>query len=169
MKFLCDAMLGHLARDLRLLGYDAAYDAQATDRALLERARREARTLLTMDRALAQRAGPDGVLVRAVDADAALVEVLDALDLRPPPDALLTRCTRCGGALVPVPSAAAGDAVPPEVAQAHPTLDRCAACGHHYWEGTHARNIRARLRPLLDGRDPRQPREGRPERGRAER
>lgn len=147
-RFLCDAMLGHLARDLRLLGYDVAYDPRVDDDELLEQARRDGRLLLTKDRELARRAGRDARLVQAVPATEALREVLDALHLRPEPTAMLTRCTRCGGRLAPVASSEASDAVPRSVLDAHAVLDRCSRCGHHYWEGTHARSIRERLLPL---------------------
>ena len=65
MRFLCDAMLGRLARWLRAAGHDAllARDAQQ-DRDLLETAAQEDRVLLTLDRALAgRRAGQGRVLL----------------------------------------------------------------------------------------------------------
>ena len=52
-KFVCDEMLGRLARYLRAAGYDTAMaSGGAPDRQWLEVARREARTLLTCDRQL---------------------------------------------------------------------------------------------------------------------
>ena len=41
--FFADAMLGRLARWLRMLGYDTAYDKAITDQALIERALVEGR------------------------------------------------------------------------------------------------------------------------------
>lgn len=52
-RFLCDVMLGRLARWLRALGHNAAYDHAADDPALLRRAARERRTLVTRDTQLA--------------------------------------------------------------------------------------------------------------------
>src|SRR4051812_44364126 len=53
--FLLDVGLGSLARRLRLLGLDAAYDRTADDAALAERAGAEDRVLLTQDRGLLMR------------------------------------------------------------------------------------------------------------------
>ena len=45
--FVADGHLGRLARNLRLLGFDVAYDPQADDRQLLRVMERENRALLT--------------------------------------------------------------------------------------------------------------------------
>ena len=52
MKFLCDAMLGGLAKWLRAAGYDAYYAREGTDvsdRTLTAKALEEGRVLLTSD------------------------------------------------------------------------------------------------------------------------
>jgi uncharacterized protein with PIN domain len=144
-RFLCDAMLGDVARDLRLLGFDVAYDADVDDTTLLDRARREARVLATRDRQLAQRAGPLGALVAPGEGTA---ELLAALGLRPDPAAFLSRCTRCGGALRDVAAAARADRLPPDVAARHQVVRECDACGHLYWKGSHVDAIRRRLGDL---------------------
>ena len=53
--FIADAMLGRLARWLRMLGYDTAYEKAISDQALIERALAEGRWVLTRDRYLAKR------------------------------------------------------------------------------------------------------------------
>ncbi|MGC8839517.1 MAG: Mut7-C RNAse domain-containing protein, partial [Anaerolineae bacterium] len=55
--FLLDGMLGRLARWLRILGYDAAFEPDLEDAQLVRRARAEGRILLTRDRDLARRRG----------------------------------------------------------------------------------------------------------------
>src|SRR5438132_6069424 len=52
IRFTVDGHLGKLARHLRLLGFDVAYDPPAEDRQLLEIMKRENRALLTRDRRL---------------------------------------------------------------------------------------------------------------------
>ena len=51
-RFIADAMLGRLARWLRLLGFDCAYDGGIDDETLVRRALREGRIILTRDRSL---------------------------------------------------------------------------------------------------------------------
>ena len=59
LRFFCDAMLASLARWLRAAGHDTALaSASATDRAILDTCRAEARILVTRDRHLAGQAGP---------------------------------------------------------------------------------------------------------------
>jgi uncharacterized protein with PIN domain len=53
--FFADAMLGRLARWLRMLGYDTAYEKVISDEALTARVLTEQRWLLTRDRYLVQR------------------------------------------------------------------------------------------------------------------
>ena len=55
IRFMADAMLGRLARWLRILGYDTAYEKVITDDVLIERVLRENLWLLTRDGYLAQR------------------------------------------------------------------------------------------------------------------
>src|SRR4029077_15838997 len=51
-RFVADGHLGRLTRNLRLLGFDVAYDCHADDRQLLGIMESENRALLTRDRRL---------------------------------------------------------------------------------------------------------------------
>ncbi|MHC4429729.1 MAG: Mut7-C RNAse domain-containing protein [Planctomycetota bacterium] len=51
-RFMADAMLGRLARWLRLLGFDTAWEADIDDTDLVRRAAEERRIVLTRDRIL---------------------------------------------------------------------------------------------------------------------
>lgn len=150
-RLLCDEMLGRLARDLRLLGFDVAYVHPPDDTALLALARREGRLLLTRDRELARRAGAQGHYVEAEALDAQLDEALRVVGVRPDPGAFLSRCAHCGGRLEEAASRDVAAALPEGVAARHPVVQRCAGCGHLYWAGTHVARIRARLGRHLDG------------------
>ncbi|MDX6381183.1 MAG: uncharacterized protein QOI57_2207, partial [Rubrobacteraceae bacterium] len=58
MKFLCDAMLGGLAKWLRAAGYDTYYARDGTDisdGSLVRMALEEGRVLLTSDRGFLER------------------------------------------------------------------------------------------------------------------
>lgn len=145
MRFLLDAMLGKLARDLRALGYDAAYETDANDDALLERARRSDRVLITRDVALADQAGDDGVLLDHRDPDVQLANLLERLDLEPDPDGFLSRCLGCNE---PLQEANEPDGLPPDLEDA-PHWS-CPGCGNVYWIGTHAHDMLDRLSPYLD-------------------
>lgn len=150
-RFCCDAMLGGLARWLRLAGYDATTPAVADDAVLAAVARREGRWLLTRDRRLAARAGPRVLCVRATAVAEQLREVGVRLRLAPDPARFFSRCSRCNGTLEPLDRGCAAALVPPFVATHTRAFSRCPNCGQVYWPGTHHGRILARLRESLRG------------------
>ena len=87
-------MLGRLARWLRILGYDTAYEPQVADAQLIRCGREERRIVLTRDRALASRlAFADRLLLESEAVLEQLRQVVAAFDLDWR-DRLFTRCTR---------------------------------------------------------------------------
>ncbi|WP_435069444.1 Mut7-C RNAse domain-containing protein [Haloplanus sp. C73] len=143
-RFLCDAMLGKLARYLRMCGHDTAYALDRgveADDDIATLARREDRRLLTRDADLAART--DGAIrLAAKDIEGQLRE-LDAAGVRLSlPDAP-RRCGRCNGALDPVDSAASTPDHAPDPSETD--VWECVSCGAHFWKGSHWDDVRARL------------------------
>jgi len=134
-RFLLDVHLGGLARRLRLLGLDAAYDPDADDPVLAKRAATEDRVLLTQDRGLlCRRAVRAGALVRGAATAAQLDDVLDRFA---PPLAAWTRCTSCGGLLEPVSPQQVASQLKPGTRRSYQHFARCTDCGQVYWRGAH--------------------------------
>lgn len=151
-RFMVDAMLGNVVRELRLLGFDAAYAGTAPDAAILRRCQAEGRVLVTRDRALARRARPVvAVPVSATEPGEQTPEVLRQLpslrlrDVRP-----FSQCLECNGLLRPLSADAARARVPDHVALAHREFRECPECGRVYWPGGHRRRLEHRLRRLLE-------------------
>lgn len=138
-------MLGRLARWLRALGYDTAYDPAVDDPDLVARAGAEGRVLLTRDRHLVEHLRPARpVLVRSEAPLAQLREVAEACRLGPPPG-LFARCTVCNGALRPATAAEVEARVPDRVRRRGGAVWRCDGCGRVYWDGSHTRRMRRTL------------------------
>jgi uncharacterized protein with PIN domain len=135
-------MLGRLARWLRTLGYDTAYDDGIADADLVRRAFLEARTILTRDRRLPREWRIEGCLVleseRPLDQ---LGEVVGAFQLAPPARPF-TRCRVCNARTEPVPRGEVAGRVPGRVYEAERSFSRCVGCGRIYWEGSHTRRMR---------------------------
>ncbi len=149
-RFLADAMLGTLARWLRLLGYDCAFGGVAAEDAdLAAEARAEGRWLLTRDRELAS-VGPRTVLVRSEGLEDQLVEVLSRLELHPDPTLDAARCAECNGELATAERGQVADDVPPYVLATAERFMRCTACGRVYWPGSHGDRIRRRLERVVE-------------------
>jgi uncharacterized protein len=141
-RLLVDAMLGRLARWLRLMGYDAAYWRDGSDEALIAAAKAADRLIVTRDHALAGRRGVRALLITSEALDEQLAEAQAALGGDPKP---FTRCSECNGALVDLPHAAARDLVPLYVWQTQAQFRRCSGCGRIYWKGTHWPALHGRL------------------------
>lgn len=147
MHVICDAMLGRLAKWLRILGVDAAY-AQVDDHELARRARAEDRVLLTRDRELAKRRGIRTLLIDVDELDAQLVQVVAAFGLEPVLDT--ARCPVCNVALRQLERVNVRDRVPPYVYQQHRIFRECPECGRVYWRGTHWQRMQQRIARLRD-------------------
>ena len=139
---LVDAMLGRLAKWLRLAGYDAAYWRDGSDEALIDRAQAEGRLIVTRERQLAGRRGVHALFIAAETLDAQIAEARAALGGDPQP---FTRCAECNAALADLAREAARDLVPPYVWSTQTEFRRCPGCGRVYWKGTHWPAVQARL------------------------
>ncbi len=156
-KFLCDAMLGSLARWLRFFGFDTLYlEPGAEDQVLADRARAEGRWLLTRDRELAS-GGPRTTLVRAGDLEGQLVEVFERLSLRPVPTLEYARCGECNGLIEEATRDQVAAVTPPHVLATAPRFRRCAGCGRVYWPGSHGSRIVERMEAVVNRLEPQAP------------
>ena len=133
--FAVDAMLGTLAKWLRLSGYDTVFDGKLDDDSLLAVAIAEGRLLLTRDRGLADRAGKIGIYVDVIGSREQLEFVKARLS--PAPADALTRCSLCNGWLEGIDHAAARGMVPESVLFRHSEFRYCRGCGKAYWLGSH--------------------------------
>ena len=143
-RLLADGMLGRLARWLRMMGYDTAYDNRADDHELAHRSRLEGRILLTRDWELACRKGLTTVFIKSQMLDEQVRQVVAQIGA--PPESPLQRCSVCN---TPLEAAAAGqvtDRVPPYVLKAQQVFRICPGCGRVYWAGTHRDRILEQLK-----------------------
>lgn len=148
IQFMADAMLGRLARWLRILGYDTAYEKVITDEALVRRAVGEDRWLLTRDRRLTLRKLLRGrhTLIVSDDVDGQLRQLHQDLAI----DLDLThqrayRCADCNVVLTSIPYADAAPLVPPFVAQEYRDFLQCLHCRRLFWPGSHWQDLDRRL------------------------
>lgn len=150
-RFAADAMLGRLARWLRVLGYDTSYDMTLADPVLVRQAGEEGRILLTRDRHLLKELRPARAHeVRQDDPLLQLKDLVDTLELAPP-SALFTRCLLCNAVLRVLDDAEARPLLPADVQDVPGPVRQCPACGRLYWDGSHVRRMRAALERVLPG------------------
>jgi len=146
VRFLCDGMMGHLARWFRLLGFDAEYAGNVlSDDEILDHLARDPRVLVTRDVDLDRRARRKEfhtVLVPEGPLEDEVAHVLRAAGGRVEAARWFTRCTTCNGELVVKPLAAVRERVPEGVVDSTEGFRECDRCGQVYWEGTHVELIR---------------------------
>ncbi|MGD8328363.1 MAG: Mut7-C RNAse domain-containing protein [Acidobacteriota bacterium] len=148
-RFIADAMLGRLARWLRILGIDTAYEADIEDAELVRRALEEGRVILTCDRPLREEWRIEDILVLE---SWAVMEQLRAVvrhfglqeHIR-----LFSRCSCCNALLRAASAQDAAQGAPEYVLRTSDEFQRCPSCGRVYWEGTHTERIRRTLADLL--------------------
>ena len=147
-RFLLDAHLGRLARLLRMLGFDSAYDAGYESTRAIEIATGENRIILTRDRQLLKNARiTRGYWVRATEPREQIEEVVARLDLRSQ-FAPFTRCMECNGEIVDRTDTEVANRVPPRARARAEAFHQCAECGKIYWEGTHVERMRRLIEEL---------------------
>lgn len=146
-RFFVDAMLGNVARKLRLLGYDSRYDPGIDDADLIREAAGENRVIVTKDRELAgrcSRLGQEHVLVLGDGDVEQILQVRARLELG---DLEITGesaiCTRCNSPTEPLSRQDLSGVLLPKVARRHEKFWRCRACGSVYWKGTHIRDLQS--------------------------
>lgn len=146
MKFLVDAMLGKLAKWLRILGYDTLYYRDLEDEQLLRLAEAEGRVLLTGDEEL----GRHGMFISSDDWREQLRELAEAVELDT--SGVFTRCIECNVPLEPAGRAEVEGEVPPYILATQEEFGRCPRCGRIYWRGTHFAHTLAEVERIINKR-----------------
>ena len=135
VTFVADAMLGRLARWLRLMGYDTLYQPTAEDHDLARAARAEGRLLLTRDQELARRRGLRSLLIESDRLEDQLRQVLEELGLDN--KSVDARCALCNTSLQAISPSEVKSRVPAYVYARHDEFSWCPQCDKVYWRGTH--------------------------------
>ncbi len=152
MLFLIDAMLGNIAKKLRLFGYDSEYFSDIDDSALIEKAKNENRTIISRDRLLYDKAKKDGVssiyLTTNNEVDQFL-EILHNTKLKLSEISGDTaRCTKCNSITSSISKSEIEGKIPQGVLEFNEKFWKCDNCNQIYWEGTHIKNLKKFVRKL---------------------
>jgi uncharacterized protein with PIN domain len=145
-RFLCDVHLGAMARDLRLLGFDVAYNRQWTDCELAIKSDEEDRFILTRDRHLLMRKNiKKGLYIRNVNTASQVSEIINRLDLKDKCHPF-NRCLACNGILNPAePGTAIFNYVKVKIPEKVRLWCReytvCDSCRKVYWKGSHYQKL----------------------------
>ncbi len=135
--FDVDGMLGGLVKWLRILGYDAAFPCPGPTSLF--------RIFVTASPGKA-RAGD--VIITAEHRLQQLAEVLQQTGIVPDEALFFSRCILCNERVIPVPRDEVVAKIPDSIFRGGGPFHVCPKCGRVYWEGSHIRRVKTRLRAL---------------------
>ena len=148
MKFILTRELGRLAKWLRILGFDTAYEVEGSVSSLIIEALRESRIIITRNHRLPASRGIKTVLLKAETIKEQLGEVLETLKITPVPESMFSRCIICNEELLEIEKEVIKNKVPEFVFKTQTRFIICPQCKRIYWQGTHWGNVQNTLKEI---------------------
>jgi len=146
MRFVCDVMLGRLAKYLRILGFDAVY---ARDEAALEYYGRGADDPIFLTRRTKVTRFANAVRIRSESAREQLKEISGLIRSSLEPESVFNRCIECNTELTEVDKTEVESRVPEFVYHQYARFKQCPSCKRVYWEGSHGAGMVEILKEIL--------------------
>jgi hypothetical protein len=149
MNFVADRMLGKLAKELRMLGYDTVYYRGEDAYGLIRLAHEQGRVILTRNTKLLPRT-PEERIVRITEDRPSLQirELIRKGYISLSDENLLSRCLLCNVLLDGIPREEAEGKVPDFIFYQQKEFYRCPQCLRIYWQGSHQENMKRRIGEL---------------------
>jgi len=149
MKFIVDRMLGRLAKQLRMLGYDTLYYRGEDVYPLIRLARQEGRVILTRNTKLIPRR-PEDVILRITEDDLLLQlkELIQKGNIEMDEAKVFSRCLLCNALLDPISRKEVEGKVPDFIYYQQKEFFQCPQCQRIYWPGSHLENMQKRIAEL---------------------
>ncbi len=143
MKFLCDQMLGTLAKWLRIYGFDTFYaNSEIDDSELITISKKENRILISRDKKLLQRARRENLKTIEIKTTEINEQIVKAIsDKKIDYSKVLSRCILCNTTVDEIKKYEVKGKVPKKVFDNNETFWFCPKCKKIYWKGSHYENM----------------------------
>jgi len=152
MLFLVDAMLGNIAKKLRVLGFDSEYFSDIDDSKLIEKAKNENRTIISRDRHLIERARKNEISSVYITQENEIEQFLEILKITNIQLNEISgdsaRCTKCNSLTSKISKLELENKIPQGVLENNEKFWKCDDCDQIYWEGTHIKNLQEFVRKI---------------------
>jgi uncharacterized protein with PIN domain len=150
MKFLCDQMLGTLAKWLRIYGFDTFYATNDLDDSrLLDISKKENRILLTRDKKLIQIARRENIKtleIKTTDINEQISIVIK--EYKKDKNKILSRCILCNSKVEDLDKEEVKGKVPDRVFKGNEKFWFCKSCNKIYWKGSHYEKMYEKIKDL---------------------
>jgi uncharacterized protein with PIN domain len=145
-SFMADAMLGKIARKLRMFGFDTIYDPNIDDMDILDSSKNKGRIVLTSDRMLFKRCkkrGINTILTYKETEIENLVTIFSSLNINSINSQKVPYlCTSCNGLLnTIIDKNSIKYDIPVRLLHSNKLFYKCTNCRKIYWRGSHMEQI----------------------------
>ena len=150
--FFVDAMLGNIAKKLRLMGYDSKYLANIEDDELINQAKKDNRIIISRDEDLIRKSlklGLAAIFVKNRQEIEQFHEIIKKSNLKKfEMNGDRARCPNCNSKTESVDKKNIHKKIPNKVLEYHEKFWECKVCDKIFWEGTHIQNLQKFVRKL---------------------
>jgi uncharacterized protein with PIN domain len=149
-RFAAERPLGKLAKWLRILGFDTAYQTGGSLEKFVRNLER-GRILLCRSRRLPEQwLSTDTIRIESDHLPEQLKQIVTVLGLTAQDFNLFSRCIRCNLPIVELDKEMVRGKVPDFVWETQESFSRCPACDRIFWSGSHLERSRQQVQRLLD-------------------
>ena len=150
-----DAMLGNIAKKLRLLGYDSQYFSDIDDKELIKIAKKENRIIISKDEGLikrSQKLGIRSIHITKKEEIEQFLEIITSINLkRIQINGNSARCPKCNSLTESIDKNSIKEKIPQGVFNSNDNFWKCKCCNQLYWEGTHIKNLQEFVGKVNEG------------------
>lgn len=147
MKFVCDAMLGKLARYLRILGLDADHTGGA---GLPEHFNNDVGPPYFLTRRTKGIHYDRAIIIKSEKTPDQIREIREIIRPYINPQDIMNRCIECNVGLVDVKKIDVEQLVPEFIFHRYRVFRMCPRCRKIYWEGSHAEGMAELVREIME-------------------
>ena len=143
--FFVDAMLGNIAKKLRLMGYDSKYFSDIDDDELIQSAKKDERIIISKDEDLIRKSkkyGMQSIFVKNTEEIEQLRDIIKKINLKIIEiNGDRARCSNCNSKTIVVDKKNILQKIPSKVLEYNDKFWECKSCNQIFWEGTHIKNL----------------------------
>jgi len=150
--FFVDAMLGNIAKKLRIMGFDCKYDSQIEDEDLIKQAKMENRVIISRDANLIKQSskfGIESIFLEKKEEFDQLCEIFKKLNMKNVEvSGDKARCPKCNFKTESIEKILISSKIPSGIKQTSEKFWICRNCDKIFWEGSHIIKLKKLARKL---------------------